>query len=251
MDKFPPGTPADELIAPAQGITVKHIATGEDLHVDLSTLAKFLLLTMADFAEQMHSWQDDMFENHNGWLAYDGQQPAVLWPAQVRPARWMSALSRMGRLLQSAKEQLAAAGHPAAEQLVLPPVFSNCTALLREEDQEAALQLYCRVTDELRGPKQQEAAAAALEQAIKHNPYAAEPHVLLAQLHLQAERWEEAEFEAAAGLKLLCDWGTVWDKRMPWDAWVSWTRVLLRAAHLQQFPSTSFGMLNLGIVEGI
>ena len=230
---------------------MKHIATGQDLHIDLATLAKFLLLTMADFPEQLHSWQDDMFENQDGRLAYAGQQPAVLWPAQVRPARWMSAVSRLGRLLLSAKEQLTAAGHPAAEQLVLPPVFNGCTALVSEEDQEAALQLYCRVTDELRGPREQDAAAAALRQAIQHNPYAAEPHVLMAQLQLQAQRWGEAEAEAAAGLKLMCHWGTVWDKRMPWDAWVAWNRVLLRAAHLKEFPTTSFGMLNLGIVEGI
>ena len=65
---------------------------------------------------------------------------------------------------------------------------------------------------------------------------------------------------------MLLEWGTAWDKRLSWDAWVAWTRVLLQTAEAgvggcggggvqgsvtvqSLMPETAFGMLNLGMVK--
>lgn len=42
---------------PAEGVNVPHIKTGEMMNVDQFTVAQFLVLSMADFAEQIFSWQ--------------------------------------------------------------------------------------------------------------------------------------------------------------------------------------------------
>jgi hypothetical protein len=50
------------------------------------------------------------------------------------------------------------------------------------------------------------------QQAAELNPYMAEPHLMLAQLHVQAGRWEEGAVEATTALRLFLDWGTPYDK---------------------------------------
>jgi hypothetical protein len=157
----------------------------------------------------------------------------------------------MGRLLRSALQQLTQAGHPDAALWTLPPVFDHCTAVVTEADQEVALDLYCRVCDQLRGPDTQAEALQALEGCVAALPWAGEPYLLAAQLHLQAGRWAAAGAAAARGLTRLVEWGTPWDKRMPWEAWVAWGRVLLRGARTRTWPGDAFGMLNLGLVGGI
>lgn len=126
----------------------------------------------------------------------------------------MSAVSRMGRLLQSCKQQLQAAGDPRTEQLPIPPVFSHCTTILDEDAQQQARDLYWRAVSslELQGPQHAQQAAALYEQAAVLNPFMAEPHLMLAQLHLQAQRWEQAEAEARTALQLFLDWATPYDK---------------------------------------
>jgi hypothetical protein len=55
---------------------------GEPLHVDLFELGQFLVLTMADFAEQLFSWQDCMFGNSDGALRLEGApnpEPRYIW----------------------------------------------------------------------------------------------------------------------------------------------------------------------------
>jgi hypothetical protein len=54
--------------------------------------------------------------------------------------------------------------------------------------------------------------AGFYEQAARLNPYMAEPHLMLAQLHVQAGRWQEGEQEARQALQLFLDWGTQYDK---------------------------------------
>ncbi|KAL8156099.1 hypothetical protein AgCh_001258 [Apium graveolens] len=43
-------------------------------------------------------------------------------------------------------------------------------------------------------------------------------------------RYEEAEKEAERGLTLLLEWGSPWDKRISWEGWIAWARVLLMKA---------------------
>lgn len=92
---LPPLHPTPSLLrVNPDGLTVSHIRTGQPLAVDVYHLGVFLLLTMADFAEQLYSWQDVMFGNTDGRLRLEGcpaPQPAVLWPGDMRPGLWVSA----------------------------------------------------------------------------------------------------------------------------------------------------------------
>ena len=71
---------------------------------------------------------------------------------------------------------------------------------------------------------------------------------MLAQIALGLGDWAEAEREAAAGLTLLAQWGTPWDKRIAWSGWVSWARILLQAAQRRTWPETLEGLNALGLV---
>ena len=76
----------------------------------------------------------------------------------------------------------------------------------------------------------------------------------------------DGQCHARRALRLQLEWGTAWDKRLSWDAWVAWTRVLLQTAEAavggggcngaqdsvtgrSLLPETAFGMLNLGMVK--
>jgi hypothetical protein len=72
---------------------------------------------------------------------------------------------------------------------------------------------------------------------------------VLAQAYLNMERYGDAQMQAEEGLKLLLEWGSSWDKRMPWEGWVSWGRAMLTKASEKDWPHTSFGMINLGLVK--
>ncbi|KAG2498198.1 hypothetical protein HYH03_003952 [Edaphochlamys debaryana] len=233
-------------LIPEAGLTVKHIKTGEPLIVDRLTVARFLLMTMADFCEQLFSWQDAMFENGDGRLLYAGANAGSLWPGACRPGLWHSALSRMGALLRHAC--VDGQGRPLVR---LPPVFEGCTQVLTEADQLAARDAYWEAVTQHTEVTQHDEALRLLRTAVWHNPHVAEPHVLLAQIHCQRGQWAEASRHAARGVALLCEWGTAWDKRMPWEAWIAMARVLQHGASRQQWPITPFGMLNLGLVPGL
>lgn len=127
--------------------------------------------------------------------------------SQVKPGRWLHALSKMAVLLASCNARLAAAGD--ARRFPLPPIFDACTRVISPADELAARDAYWRAVTELRGPATQAEAAEQLRAAAAANPFVAEPHALLAQLALQAGDLKGAEAEALRALKLLCDWGTV------------------------------------------
>lgn len=101
------------------------------------------------------------------------------------------------------------------------------------------------------GRERQEEAAEVLRRVITLNPYIAEPRILLAQIHMQRQEWGAARLQAEHAVQLLCCWGTAWDKRLAWEAWMAFGRVILQNAASQQWPTTAFGMLNLGLVEGL
>lgn len=159
----------------------------------------------------------------------------------------------MGRLAVSCKQQMAATGDPRASKLIIPPVFDNCTKILLESDQEAARNLYWEVVSNpgLQGPEHVAIGAEKLKRVIELNPFIAEPHLMLAQLHIHAKEWPAAKAEAQRALDLFLQWGTCWDKRMGWDAWVAWTRVCYDAAAEQKWPDKPLGVLSLGLVGGL
>ncbi|GLJ47874.1 hypothetical protein SUGI_1010960 [Cryptomeria japonica] len=67
-----------------------------------------------------------------------------------------------------------------------------------------------------------ECAEALLLKACAHNSFIGEPHLVLAQIYLSKEKFWEAESGIEIGLKILLEWGMSWDKRLPWEAWISW-----------------------------
>merc|ERR1711924_535973 len=83
---------------------------------------------------------------------------------------------------------------------VIPPFLSNCTATLAEREEKLAQQKYWQAicgektlaVTELQG---------LLEEASILNPFVGEPHVLLAQIHVQAGRWSAAKASAARGVR--------------------------------------------------
>jgi hypothetical protein len=48
-------------------------------------------------------------------------------------------------------------------------------------------------------------------------------------------------------LHLLTCWGNSWDKRIGWDAWVSWGRILLQGAQNRQWPETLNKLNNVAL----
>lgn len=135
-------------------------------------------------------------------------------------------------------------------ELVIPPVFSNCTKVLDPMEQIGARDLYWEAicSDDWKDRDWKKVEKILLE-SIKKNPFVGEPHLVLAQVYLNMERYEEAKTEAEEGLKQLLEWGVSWDKRMTWEAWVSWGRVMLDKAKEKEWPQSAAGITNLGLVK--
>ena len=100
---------------------------------------------------------------------------------------------------------------------------------LAEDDEAAASALYWSVV-------QPQAAIAMLEQAVRLNPWVGEPQMLLAQLYLIAGRHDDARAAAEGALQCYSSWGNAWDKRVQWDAWIAWARILRQGAITRDWP---------------
>lgn len=257
----------NELL-PADGLTVKHIKTGEDVGVSRRVVATFVMLTIADFSDQLFGFQDFLFNNSDGKLEFAGNSFSALWPGDGKPGLWMNSLSRMGAIysliareeeifIQERKTSAGAVGVGVDKErdedieLPVPPVFENCTRILDAKEQIEARDLYweavCGNSD---GSKEKlEKAEELLLACIEKNPFVGEPHVVLGHIYLAKGKFEEAERLAGKGLMLLLEWGSPWDKRMSWEGWVAWTRVLYMKAKEKSWPQTSWGVLNLGLVR--
>ncbi|WVZ73073.1 hypothetical protein U9M48_021422 [Paspalum notatum var. saurae] len=251
-----------QSLLPHAGITVKHIRTGEDVALSRRIAATFLLMTMADFSDQLFDWQDRLFDNTNGRLEFRGNTWTSLWPGTGKPGLWVASISRMAALytlivreeeIYIAQQRAQASTDDRDEDidLVIPPVFNGCTRVLDADDQKVARDLYWDAVcsgDEASSdhwPKVEQ----LLQQSIAKNPFVGEPHLVLAQVYLNMDRYAEAQVQAEEGLKLLLEWGSSWDKRMPWEGWVSWGRAMLTKAREEDWPHTSFGVLSLGLVK--
>ncbi|KAF8398282.1 hypothetical protein HHK36_017209 [Tetracentron sinense] len=251
-----------QSVLPDKGICVKHIKTGEDVQVSRRIVAVFLLMTVADFSDQIFGFQDVLFDNLNGRLEFSGNSYAALWPGDGKPGLWMNSISRMSALyalivreeeifMEERKRVggcLLDGGRDEEIELVIPPVFKNCTKVLDAGDQIVARDLYWEAVCD--GSKRGlEKAEELLLKCVEKNPFVGEPHVVLSQVYLTKGRFEEAEGEAEKGLTLILEWGSPWDKRMSWEGWVAWVRVLLMKARERSWPQTSWGILNLGLVK--
>ncbi|OEL37385.1 hypothetical protein BAE44_0001596 [Dichanthelium oligosanthes] len=249
-------------LVPPEGVVARHIRTGEPVALSRRVLAAFLLMTVADFSDQYTDYQDELFDNGDGRLEFGGDNWAALWPGTGKPGLWVSAMSRMAALynLIARDDQLlmraGGAKHNEDDvlvgELVIPPVFEGCTRVLDPEEQKAARDLYWEAICS-RGMMKEKQVEGLLRESIAKNPFVGEPHLVLAQVLLNAGpgRYEEAGAAAARGVRLVLEWGSSWDKRMSWEGWVSWGRLMRDKAMRREWPSTAWGIINLGLVEGV
>lgn len=189
------------------------------------------------------------------------QQPWRLWPGESKPGIWMSTMSKMGQLVKTCHDATPRDESKRNDEIFnIPPVFNNCSVLINPEQEVRARDLYWEVMLEGGAPSSMNNASTdilkcetllnKLKQSIELNPFIAEPHVVSAQLYSDLGDFDNALMSAESGLKLFCEWGTCWDKRMGWPAWIAWTRVLAqRAEQKQQWPKDTWGVMNLGLVH--
>lgn len=249
-----------QSLLPARGINVKHIKTGEDVLVSRRVVAVFLLMTIADFSEQLFSFQDMLFENSDGRLEFGGNNTVLsLWPADGKPGLWMSSTSRMAAIYtlivreeemikQTSGSEYGSLPRDEDLELVIPPVFEGCTRILDASEQIVARDLYWEAicSD---GKMELEKVEELLLGCVEKNPFVGEAHIVLGQVYLGMKRFEEAEAAAERGLQLIVEWGSPWDKRMSWQGWIAWGRVLLMKAKENAWPDNPWGILNLGLVK--
>ncbi|KAG2306319.1 hypothetical protein Bca4012_084649 [Brassica carinata] len=253
-------------LVPESGVVVKHIKTGEEILVSRRVVGVFLLMTMADFSDQFFGFQDELFCNEDGRLEFRGNNVTALWPGDGKPGLWMNSNSRMGAIYSlivreeeilmeqrkrgSGSEFVVRKERDEDIELVVPPVFSSCTKVLDAKEQIEARDMYWEVlSSDASQEGYLERAEEKLLGCIEKNPFVGEPHVLLSQVYLGKKRFVEAEREAERGLVLLLQWGSPWDKRMSWEGWIAWVRVLLMKSQDQSWPDVSWGILNLGLVR--
>ncbi|XP_072993271.1 uncharacterized protein [Typha latifolia] len=253
-----------QSLLPAEGIKLKHIRTGEAVAVSRRVMAIFILMTIADFSDQYVDYQDKLFDNENGRLEFGGNNWKTLWPGCGKPGLWMNSLSRLGALytlivreeeiyMEEQKQRGEGDSNVARDEdieLVVPPVFDNCTKVLDAKEQIVARELYWEAicSDGSKDGEWKRVEAMLLE-SIEKNPFVGEPHLVLAQVYLNQGRYEETEEEAGKGLELILEWGSSWDKRMTWEGWVSWGRVMLAKAKEKSWPQDAWGIINLGLVR--
>ena len=202
----------------------------DDRTLPPDVVAAFTVVSMADFCEQWFAWQEDIYAG----FPFLHQTPqavhwaAALWPGPMRtPSRMYALISRLGAALR----------HPALQgRLPMPPVFDHCTRVLAEGDEAAASALYWSVVQQQQPLVQPQATIATLEQAVRLNPWVGEPQMLLAQLYLIAGRHDDARAAAEGALQCYGSWGNAWDKRVQWDAWMAWARILRQGAVTGEWP---------------
>lgn len=224
-----------------QGMTLTD-GKGNTLALTPRQVAAFIVVTVADVGEQWHSWQDEIF------AAYPYQErrelaphwAASLWPGPLKPPA--NILHMLSRLLHALKSLPGDTGIPA------PPAFGQGDAVIEARDEAAAAALYWQVITRMHPLTEMQTAQHLLESAIAHNPWVGEPRLLLAQLALTQGDFATAETQAQAGLAALQAWGTAWDKRIAWEGWIAWARILLQSARARQWPDHIGGLNSLGLV---
>ena len=133
----------------------------------------------------------------------------------------------------------------------IPPIFDNCTKVVSAEDELLANEIYWKLCNRESGTDlDHNEVEQQLLKAIRHNPFFSELYIVIAQLYIQESKWDEALTNASKGLKLLIEWGTACDKRMPWEGWVAWARVMQQNARDKKWINgDAWGLINLGLVK--
>eukprot|EP00475_Leptophrys_vorax_P042768 TRINITY_DN80608_c0_g1_i1.p1 TRINITY_DN80608_c0_g1~~TRINITY_DN80608_c0_g1_i1.p1 ORF type:complete len:388 (-),score=109.31 TRINITY_DN80608_c0_g1_i1:63-1226(-) len=237
-------------LLPPEGVTVQHIGTRKPFKISREVVLQFAVMTIADFSEQLFSWQDLLFQNGDGKLHYAGNDFTHLWPGEMKPGLWMSPLSKLGAFVRHVIEGIEdeEERENVSKAVSIPPIFDNCSCTLSEKDELAARDLYWSVITKGTGSDND---VENLQKCITLNPWAAEPRIVLAQILLYRKDFDQAHKHASDALEKLVEWGTVWDKRLDWLSWISMARVLINLSENKSHPQSSFGVLNLGLVENL
>lgn len=207
-------------------------------------VAAFIIVSMADTIEQWFSWQDDIYSRfpHVQHRPQAVHWAASLWPGPMRPT---------GRMVHQINGLAKALQHPGLKDLLpMPPVFAHCSQYLSAANEAAAASLYWSVIQQDQPLVDLDVATGVLESAVRHNPWVGEPQMVLAQLYLAAGRQDDAKAAATSALHLFSAWGNSWDKRVQWDAWVAWTRILLQAANGGPWPERLDKLNNVALRSG-
>jgi hypothetical protein len=131
--------------------------------------------------------------------------------------------------------------------LGLPPILNHCQSVLTRDDDRRARNLYWSVVSE---SIDSDLWIATLQASHEANPFIYEPLVLMGQLYLQQSDFANAIQVTQQALQLQLEWGTNWDKRKSFPAWVAWTRVLnQRSVDQEAWPTNAWEVLNLGLVH--
>ena len=210
-------------------------------------VAAFAIVTMADIIEQWSSWQDDVysrFPDLNTTRQQTTHWGASLWPGPMRPTgRMVSVIAALG--------QAVAQHEKLRSQLPLPPVFAQCSQTLSAGNEAAAQSLYWSVIQLDQPLVDLDVATGVMEQAVRLNPWVGEPQMVLAQLYLSAGRNADAARTAESALQAFCSWGNAWDKRVQWDAWIAWTRILLQSATEGTWPERLDKLNNIALRQPV
>jgi hypothetical protein len=202
----------------------------KDRTLPADVVAAFTVVSMADTCEQWFSWQEDIFSTFpdTPHVPQATHWMAALWPGPMRPpSRIYAQISRLGAALQ----------HPALkDRLPMPPVFDHCRQTLAPDAEAAAASLYWSVATQNQPLVHMDAAIGTLEHAVRLNPWVGEAQMVLAQLYLIAGRRTESEAAAGSALQCYSAWGNAWDKRVQWDAWFAWARLLRQGARQGTWP---------------
>ena len=246
---------------PREGIHVPHLRNKNDtVYLSPETLRLLVVFTMADIADQYFGWQDQLFGGggSRGSMIIPGRDdqtlhnPGAIWPGVSKPGLWMSYVSQLAAVAHtfelSASELNPLEKHSEQRSLDYPPVFNSGTVTLSLENETLSRDLYwSAVSSEIKDPKE---ILSTVQSCISINPWAFEPYVISAQILLQMNEHTQAEEYAGKALSLQKEWGTAWDKRLSFEAWVSWTRVLYQRARDQSgWPVNSWDVNNFGLVQ--
>mmetsp|Transcript_38624 Transcript_38624/g.97043 ORF Transcript_38624/g.97043 Transcript_38624/m.97043 type:complete len:437 (+) Transcript_38624:16-1326(+) len=183
-----------------------HSFVGAEKNLTAKQIAKIMVVTMADYLDQLveiNLWRD--FHSH--------EPPSFLYPGTMKPE---VALFWISRVCKGIKDHLD----------VVPPIFDHCTSEISYEAEREARDLYWQVISDTHsmGLSLQ---VDLLQGAVRRNPFIAEPHVYLAELHFQRGDFDDCVDETRTALRLFYNMGTHWDKRVPFRQWISHTRLLL------------------------
>lgn len=243
---------------PSDGLSVPHLRDpSKQVFISAETLRLLVVFTMADIADQYFGWQDQLFGGggESGSMIIPGQdmedrhESDAIWPGISRPGLWMSYVSDLAQVVKRFHDEEGSARDEALPPI--PPVFANGTEKLSLQDEEKARDVYWSVVSaSSERNRDSNVIIAQLHECHEKNPWAFEPLVLLAQKLLHRNDFDGARNAAEHALRLQQDWGTAWDKRLSFSAWVAWTRVLQQRANDRvPWPKNSWEVNNLGLVR--